>query len=221
MKKIVLVVVLASFVVSCKKIQAGSNKGVIKLEEGVERYSDIEIGSNEGGHATAATHGTEGAAAKSNVAIDLNGVALQGYKGGLEDSMISFLKSDGYKNAADDAALKDRWYNFDKVNFKMGSANQLEAGSAEQLQNLAAILKAYPDAKIKIGGYTDRTGDEAANVKLSQDRANFIKAELGKAGVGAQVLGAEGYGSKFATVAKEASDAERAVDRKMSVRFAK
>ena len=44
MKKIVLVVALASFVVSCKKIQAGSNKGVIKLEDGVERYSDIEIG---------------------------------------------------------------------------------------------------------------------------------------------------------------------------------
>lgn len=40
MKKIILGLALASFVVSCKKIQAGSNKGVIKMEEGAERYTD-------------------------------------------------------------------------------------------------------------------------------------------------------------------------------------
>ena len=46
MKKIVLGIALASFAISCKKIQAGSNKGVIKMEQGGERYSDIEIGYN-------------------------------------------------------------------------------------------------------------------------------------------------------------------------------
>lgn len=40
MKKIILVFACASFVVSCKKIQEGSNKGVLKMEEGAERYSD-------------------------------------------------------------------------------------------------------------------------------------------------------------------------------------
>ncbi|MBV2166287.1 MAG: DUF937 domain-containing protein [Kaistella sp.] len=153
--------------------------------------------------------------------IDLNGVALKGYRGGMEDSMISFLKSGGYSNAADDAVLKDTWYTFDKVNFKMGSSTELEAGSQTQLDNLVAILKAYPEAKIKVGGYTDKVGDEAAHVKLSTARANFIKAALEKAGVGSQVIGAEGYGSEFATVAATASDAERAADRKMAVRFAK
>ena len=121
----------------------------------------------------------------------------------------------------DDTVLKDTWYTFDKVNFKMGSSTELEAGSQVQLDNLVAILKAYPDAKIKVGGYTDKVGDEANNVKLSTARANYIKSALEKAGVGAQVIGAEGYGSKFATVAATASDAERAIDRKMAVRFAK
>jgi outer membrane protein OmpA-like peptidoglycan-associated protein len=153
--------------------------------------------------------------------IDLNGTALKGYKGGMEDQMIRFLQSDGYKNAKDDSALKDSWYDFDHVNFKINSSNALEAGSEGQLQNLVAILKAYPDAKIKIGGYTDKTGDEAKNLKLSTDRANFIKDWLTKQGVGSQVLGAEGYGGKFATVDASASNEERAVDRKMSVRFAK
>ncbi|UJF30056.1 OmpA family protein [Kaistella sp. 97-N-M2] len=158
---------------------------------------------------------------KTDEDIDLNGTAIKGYKGGMEDSMISFLKSGAYANAADDAALKDNWYTFDKVNFKMGSSTDLEAASQGQLDNLLAILKAYPEAKIKIGGYTDKVGDEAANVKLSGERAEYIKKWLSDKGVGAQVLGAEGYGSKFATVDASASDAERAIDRKMAVRFAK
>lgn len=170
---------------------------------------------------TADTATTAAPATKVDETIDLNGVALKGYKGGMEDRMISFLKSDGYKNAKDDAALKDVWYDFDHVNFKMGSSTELEAGSQGQLDNLVAILKAFPEAKIKVGGYTDKTGNEAANIKLSQARAEFIKAALTKAGVGAQVLEAAGYGSKFATVDAKASDAERAVDRKMAVRFAK
>jgi outer membrane protein OmpA-like peptidoglycan-associated protein len=159
--------------------------------------------------------------AKTDENIDLNGVALKGYKGGMEDQMIAFLKSGNYKNAADDNALKDTWYDFDHVNFKMGSATDLEAGSQGQLENLVAILKAFPEAKIKIGGYTDKTGNEASNIKLSKSRAEFIKSALTKAGVGTQVLEAEGYGSKFAKVDPKASDAERAADRKMSVRFAK
>ena len=153
--------------------------------------------------------------------IDLNGVTLKGYKGGMEDQMITFLKAGSYKSAADDAALKDKWYTFDKVNFKIGSSTELESGSQVQMDNLLAILKAFPDAKVKIGGYTDKTGVEADNVKLSKARAEFIKTWLAGKGVGAQVLTAEGYGSQFATVAKEATNEERAIDRKMAIRFAK
>ncbi|KQT17138.1 flagellar motor protein MotB [Chryseobacterium sp. Leaf404] len=158
---------------------------------------------------------------RTDESIDLNGTSLMGYKGGMEDQMISFLKAGSYASAADDAALKDTWYSFDHVNFKIGSSTELEAGSQGQIDNLVAILKAFPDAKIKIGGYTDKTGVEADNIRLSTARANFIKSALDKAGVGAQILGAEGYGSKFATVAKEASNEERAADRKMAIRFAK
>lgn len=220
MKKYAFILVASALVVGCEKPPVGGNKGVLKLEPGVERYDTYETrtggvhGSAEGGHGEVAAHKTE-------VKVDVNGTELKAYQGGLEEQMVGFLKADGYKNAADDAALKDKWYNFDNVNFKMGSSTELEAGSEGQISNLAAILKAYPDAKIKIGGYTDKTGDEATNLKISADRANFIKSELTKLGVGAQVLGAEGYGSKFATVDAKASDAERALDRKMAVRFAK
>ena len=158
---------------------------------------------------------------KTETDIDLNGTMLKGYAGGMEESMISFLKSDGYKNAADDAALKTKWFDFDHVNFKIGSSTELEAGSEGQISNLVAILKAFPDAKINVGGYTDKSGNEANNVKLSQARAEFIKSSLAKAGVGAQVIEAKGYGSEMATLPATASVEERAIDRKMAVRFTK
>ena len=152
--------------------------------------------------------------------INLNGTNLRGYRGGMEDRMITYLSGNDYANATDES-LKSTWYDFDHVNFKINSSTELEAGSEGQLNNLLQILKAYPNAKIKIGGYTDKTGNEPDNVKLSQARADFIKTWLSNKGVGAQVLGAEGYGSQFATVPATASNDERAVDRKMSVRFAK
>lgn len=215
MKKIVFGLAIAAVTIGCKKVSEGGNQGVLRIEEGADRYDAHE--TRGGGEHAVANHG----AAKTAVEVDLNGTKLKAFEGGLEQTMVQFLQSDGYKNAADDAALKDKWYNFDNVNFKMGSTTELEAGSAEQLKNLAAILKAFPDAKINIGGYTDKTGNEATNQKISQGRADFIKAELGKMGVGAQVIASKGYGSQFATVPAEASNEERAVDRKMAVRFTK
>lgn len=221
MKKYILLGATVLFLVSCKKPPAGGNTGVLQMEAGPDHWTNIqrEGGAShaEGGkdHADGGNHGAK------MINVEVNGAKLKASKGGLEESMAMFLAKDGYKNAANDESLKNSWYSFDQVNFKMGSSNQVMAGSEGQIENLAKILKAYPDAKIKIGGYTDKTGDEAVNKKISLDRANFIKAELAKMGVGAQVIGAEGYGSDFAKVAATATDAERAVDRKMAVRFAK
>lgn len=54
MKKLVLCLALATVAVSCKKIQAGGNKNIIKMEEGTERYSDDHQGGAEGhGHGSA------------------------------------------------------------------------------------------------------------------------------------------------------------------------
>lgn len=158
---------------------------------------------------------------KKVVTVDLNGTPLKGFENGLESQIIAFLKSGGYENAANDEALKNVWYNFDNVNFEFGKTDVITPESVGQLENLAKILKAYPDAKIKIGGYTDKVGDDKANKALSQGRADYIKKRLTDLGVGAQVIGAEGYGEEFARVAETASDKERETDRKMAVRFAK
>ena len=152
--------------------------------------------------------------------IDLDGVSLKGYANGLEDQIIKFVKAPEFATLTEDQ-LKEKWFNFDNVNFVFGKTDQLESGSEVQLDNLAAILKKYPTAKIKLGAYSDKKGDDAKNKEISQKRADFLKAELAKRGVGAQVVSAEGYGEEFAKVPETATDEERASDRRMSLRFTK
>ncbi len=144
-----------------------------------------------------------------------SGKTLQAYKGGIEDQMVSFLKSDEYKNSTEDQ-LKNKWFNFDNLNFEFGKAI-LTPESQVQLDNLKMILAEFPDAKIKIGAYTDKKGDEKINLKLSGERAGVVKSALNSA----QVVEAEGYGSKFAKVPADATDKEREADRKTAVRFTK
>lgn len=131
--------------------------------------------------------------------------------GTMEYKLVQFL------NNPDSKAGKDIWFDFDDVNFDLDKAT-LTAESAVQLDNIAAILKAYSHVKVKVGGYTDKTGKEDHNMQLSQERADTISHALAARGIPAeQLTGAEGYGSQFATQPATASDAARRVDRRMSL----
>ena len=144
-----------------------------------------------------------------------DGKTVKAYPSGIEQQLIAFLQSEDYKNLSDDQ-LKDKWFDFDNLNFETGTAT-VTPESQTQLENIAAIMTLFPEAKIKIGGYTDKTGDEAINKKISQDRADAVKNYLSSKGLGNQVVGAEGYGSEFATVPADATDAEREKDRRVAV----
>lgn len=143
-----------------------------------------------------------------------DGESLKAYPAGIEENLIAFLQSD-YKSLTEDQ-LKDKWFDFDNLNFETGTANVV-AESQQQLENITTILRLFPDAKIKIGGYTDRTGDESINKRISTERAQAVKTFLENNGVGSQVVDVEGYGSEFATVSPDATDAERAKDRRVAV----
>jgi outer membrane protein OmpA-like peptidoglycan-associated protein len=144
-----------------------------------------------------------------------DGTEIDAFKGGVEDKLVAFLGTNWKALGAD--SLKKIWYDFDNLNFDLGKAT-ISAESMGQVKNLAAILKAYPDAKIKVGGYTDKKGSAEGNKKLSQSRADAVITALkGLGSNAAQLLGGEGYGSQFATVAAEASDEERKKDRRTAV----
>ncbi|MCB0769909.1 MAG: protein translocase subunit SecD [Flavobacteriales bacterium] len=140
-----------------------------------------------------------------------SGVEVKGAGNGVESGLIGFLE-DGKP------ADKTTWFNFDRVNFESGSA-ELDPASDGQLNNLVEILKAYPDITLKIGGYTDNTGDEATNTKLSQERADAVKAALVTRGVAAERLDAEGYGPQH-PVASNDTEEGRAQNRRMALRVA-
>jgi hypothetical protein len=67
MRKLIICLAIATVAVSCKKIQAGGNKNTLKLEEGMERYSDDKQGGEKHGHEAVAPH-AEGSAAEKHEA---------------------------------------------------------------------------------------------------------------------------------------------------------
>jgi outer membrane protein OmpA-like peptidoglycan-associated protein len=139
-----------------------------------------------------------------------NGVVLSAPRGGLEDQLVLFI--DDPEQPLDERT----WFNFDRLLFETGSA-VLKPESREQLRNVAAILVAYPGVKVKIGGYTDNTGDPAANLALSQARATHVMNELVGLGVAADRLEAEGYGDQY-PVADNTTEAGRAQNRRIALR---
>ena len=79
-------------------------------------------------------------------------------------------------------------------------------------------MKAYPKVKIKLGGYTDNTGDPAANLKLSDDRANNVMAELTKLGVDPSRMEAKAYGEDH-PVGDNKTEEGRQLNRRISLRL--
>jgi outer membrane protein OmpA-like peptidoglycan-associated protein len=80
------------------------------------------------------------------------------------------------------------------VTFQTGSA-ALTAVSFGPLDQVAASLRANPEIRVEVAGYTDDQGTAAANLRLSQDRADAVRAYLIRRGVAPAQLTARGFGS--------------------------
>jgi outer membrane protein OmpA-like peptidoglycan-associated protein len=135
-------------------------------------------------------------------------VSLSFPERGVEGRLLAFIQGP-------EAISRDRWFDFDRLVFDTNSAT-LRPESQEQLQNIAAILKAYPTVKMKIGGYTDNTGDAASNQKLSEARARNVRDELIQMGVPASRLQAQGYGQQH-PVADNSTEEGRLQNRRISM----
>jgi len=101
------------------------------------------------------------------------------------------------------------------LRFDTGSA-ELRPESQEQLNNFAADLRAYPDVRVNVGGYTDNVGSAERNRQLSQERANSVMAELVSKGISADRLTAEGFGEQN-FIADNSTATGRAQNRRVTV----
>ena len=149
-----------------------------------------------------------------------DGRTIRVAEGGCEDCMLKYLQSDAYRKDTNEELSKN-WIQFDKIDFMHDSETALAGNSMEQLDNIAAILKNYPDVRIRIGGFADKTGTRAVNYEISKKRAEYIKSILVKDGIPADRISTEGFGKEFATVPADATAAQRAVDRSIAMRFTK
>ncbi|HKZ65507.1 MAG TPA: OmpA family protein, partial [Chitinophagaceae bacterium] len=80
-----------------------------------------------------------------------------------------------------------------RIQFKVNSA-ELLTGSFKVLDAVAAILKSNPEIRVSIEGHTSSEGAYATNMKLSESRANKVKAYLESKGIDATRLSAVGFG---------------------------
>lgn len=84
-------------------------------------------------------------------------------------------------------------YTLKNVFFETGlSAIKKESWPA--LDELVSAMKSKPALCIEIAGHTDNVGKPEANQKLSEDRANAVRAYLVKHGIDAKRVSAKGYG---------------------------
>ncbi|TAH10186.1 MAG: sodium-translocating pyrophosphatase [Runella slithyformis] len=162
----------------------------------------------EGETITANANGAVSSAAtlKLDNGLEMN-IATSGNP--VEVGLVDFIRSEKPVD-------KTTWFDFDRLLFETGKAT-LKPESQEQLKNVAEILKAFPAVHIKLGGYTDNTGDVAKNLQLSADRAKAVEQELVKMGVEDTRIDSEGYGDQY-PVGNNTTEEGRAQNRRISIR---
>lgn len=139
-----------------------------------------------------------------------DGAEIKVAENSVESHLIAFIED------KDKPVDKTTWFTFDRLYFETGKST-LKVESQEQLHNVAAILKAYPKVNLKLGGYTDNTGDAAVNKKISNERANTAMQELVKLGVDPKRLEAEGYGQEHPVASNDTPEGQ-AQNRRIDIR---
>jgi len=131
-----------------------------------------------------------------------------------ENRLYTFLSEPAIQ--VDSVNRTKGWINFDRIYFEPSKA-VLTPESHQQLQNVASILKTFPNAVVKIGGYTDTTGTALQNLHLSEERARTAMIALADMGISVSRLQSKGYGGKY-FITSNATPEGRALNRRISVR---
>lgn len=103
--------------------------------------------------------------------------------------------------------------------FDLGKSS-IRKESYSVLQNIADIMKEYPNAKFEVEGHTDSQGSDALNMKLSDSRAASVKDYLTTIGMDANRLTSVGYGESK-PIASNATKAGRQQNRRVEISLKK
>jgi outer membrane protein OmpA-like peptidoglycan-associated protein len=110
---------------------------------------------------------------------------------------------------------------FKSLEFEPGKADILQV-MHQDLDKLANFLVDHPPFKLNISGHTDSQGSEDSNLRLSQARADAIKAYLiYQFKIEAARIEAHGYGSSKPIVESEEHDDHRQLNRRVEFEIRK
>ncbi|WWP00584.1 MAG: OmpA family protein [Candidatus Dasytiphilus stammeri] len=137
-----------------------------------------------------------------------DGVVIQINNDSVEAKLLKIIQ-----NSKPQLNIDKMGFILDRINF---DSNQMSTAAQVQINNIAAILKAYPHVKIKIVGYTDNRGNAEQNKALSKARAEAIMKEFIKLKVSDQQLIAEGDGENYPIDSNETPEG-RAKNRRISI----
>jgi outer membrane protein OmpA-like peptidoglycan-associated protein len=105
--------------------------------------------------------------------------------------------------------------NVSDVLFDFDSAN-LKPGAREKVARIAGILQSHPDLKIQVEGHTDSVGSDDYNLRLSERRAESVRASLVQQGIAREVVGTAGFGESK-PVATNGTAAGRQQNRRVEI----
>ncbi|MFB0610838.1 OmpA family protein [Aurantiacibacter poecillastricola] len=86
------------------------------------------------------------------------------------------------------------------------SSSRIDIASRSLLDEVATALTPCVGAVIQISGHTDRSGPEEANIALSAERADAVRAALVRRGIPSAALRVEGEGSSHPVEGLEPTD---------------
>jgi OOP family OmpA-OmpF porin len=82
------------------------------------------------------------------------------------------------------------------------------------LDTVAQVLRDFPDIAIEVQGHTDSRGNDAFNLRLSQQRADAVRQYLINQGIASSRLTARGYGETM-PIESNATTEGRAMNRRV------
>ena len=104
------------------------------------------------------------------------------------------------------------------VYFRTNDAT-LTPDTGAQVRKLAALVRAYPEIRVRLDAYADERGLASYNLQLSQARALTVRKELARAGLPLDRIVWHAHGETRAGTGFGADPDRYVFDRRVDIRF--